>query len=108
MSAPARGYVADARDQLAVNRPSSTFGLRDLCCCGSSLAGHGGCDPRNATRSQVVAWDGNADALNVTLLERLLTPFAAVNVSAHRISSPTDITFGHIAKLTGHLHLLPS
>jgi hypothetical protein len=40
-----------------------------------------------------VAWDGNADALNVTLLERLLTPFAAVrpSCSSHLCADPPHI-----------------
>ena len=41
-------------------------------------------DPASGTTLQMMNWNGAADALNVTLVERLLTPWAMVRALAPR------------------------
>ena len=39
---------------------------------------------------QIMVWDGDADALNVTLVERLLTPWATVSPASHPFNVPAQ------------------
>ena len=41
---------------------------------------------------QMMAWDGDADALNVTLVERLLTPWAMVCLAARACNQRTCLS----------------